>query len=340
MKRRASTPRPLAAAVAAVAASLVVLAVAVAVAAASPPPNASSAKPLPNRLPACERQCAAAVAACRAAKKANKTDSQAIRDMTASFGCGPIAALANNPNAPLVCKDLALVLLDLLDYERSVYNSAAGGVPDDRVAVFVDNGAGGKTPCVACPGRQEGCDLFAQVCPPFCLNDRRPAEEWQLVRGKKEAGVSVEASVAINGRVSNLPLGANRTVLLSKASLNTIDARAFQLGLSAVEVVHTARAQGARTAVHYHSSTAVSCVLEGCATVTMPDVDRARFCATEDGVPACYLMAPYTMVLNENLGPGKLRVLDFFSLQPREATFYSLEQPKAGDRAATEALSP
>ena len=153
MKRRlrATPPRRRAGAATTVLAAAV-LAVAVAASSASAATTTPNQNPTtkpkpapPDRAPACNSPCAATVTACRASKKAQKPDAQAIAAMTAAFGCGG-AAVPNRLRSP-VCQDLALVLLDLLHYETSPYNSDDGG-DDDQVpaAVLVDNGAGGKTP--------------------------------------------------------------------------------------------------------------------------------------------------------------------------------------------------
>ncbi len=65
----------------------------------------------------------------------------------------------------------------------------------------------------------------------------------------------------------------------------------------------------------------------------MPGAAPARFCAPGK-TPACLMMPPYVLNLNEAVGPEDLRMVDFFNLQPREASFYSVEPPVDGGPAA------
>jgi hypothetical protein len=279
----------------------------------------------------CAAQCTAAVAACRQAKRDKLSDALAIKAMTAAYGCGATTSTATATASAQSCSDLSLLLLDAFAYEKSGYNQ--DGVPDAKVVAFDADplAPNGKTPCRACAGKQGVCDAFAQVCAPFCLNNRAPDDRVQVIGG---------LGPAIHGRVSSWPREASSKVIFNKLALTTVDDRTNQQGINAAYAVLTGRKPGTRASVHYHTSTVVSCVLEGCNRITLASNDdassppggvdgsgskSATFCAEADGTPSCYLMPSWTKLLNECVGDKPVKMIDFFAIRPTESYFYSLE---------------
>lgn len=302
--------------------------------------SSSAADALLPTPQSCSRQCGAAVAACRAARpqqqqkqqqkeQQQSSDAAAAKAIAQAYGCRLDApsssASSDDPlHARRRCDDLSLLLMDLFAYERSGYNR--DGVKPDRVVAWAD-GAAKKVPCAACAGERDACQSLSEVCAPFCLNNRRPQSEWQVVGG---------ASPDLGGRLSELPRLAGSEILFNKPVLSTVSADTRQLGVSASYVAYTSRPAGSRASVHFHTSAVVSCVIAGCNRITLAEAgsgennqskaaEPATFCARADGTPTCYLMPAFVKLLNENVGPGEVRMLDVFSMKPDESYFHALE---------------
>jgi hypothetical protein len=276
----------------------------------SPSPIASSSAPTPS---SCSSQCGAAVAACREARKAQQPDAAAIKTIASAYGCN------NGGSAHAHCGDLSIALLDLFAYEKSGYNK--DGVKPKNVVAWTSDDQGKKVPCTACAGTRDVCQSLSEICVPFCLNDRRPQSEWQIVGGKTND---------LGGHISELPKLATSEILFNRNMLTTMDSSTNELGIAASYVAYTSRPAGSRASVHFHTSAVVSCVLEGCNRITLAEpsggaLEPASFCAKPDGTPTCYAMPAFVKLLNENVGPGTVRMLDVFSVKPTESYFHSLE---------------
>jgi hypothetical protein len=292
-------------------------------AAAARPEPASPAPPAEHKptVEKCVARCSAATASCRSARTEPKqADAQAIKAISDAYGCSSSPSSSSSAD-PTVCADLSLALLDLFAYEKSSYNR--DGVKGERVVAWTKDDQGKKAPCVACAGTRDVCHSLAEVCVPFCLNDRRPQSEWQVVGGLEPD---------LGGRLSELPRVAGSEILFNKPVLLTASSQSNQLGISAAYVAYTSRPAGSRASVHFHTSAVVSCVIAGCNRITLAEptpsgaAEPASFCARADGTPTCYLMPAFTKLLNENVGPGEVRMLDIFSIKPDESYFHSLER--------------
>ncbi len=158
-------------------------------------------------------------------------------------------------------------------------------------------------------GTRTACESYAEVCVPWCANARAPAP----------------VPVGPTPPPSALPLGGNTTTLLNRFALTTRDPAKGQFGGVAVEVTYDERAGGERARAHFHKSIAVTCVLDGCARLTVSGGRPREYCAEAGGPPTCYMMPAYRILTNENTRDKTLKLIDFFALTPDEERFYPLE---------------